>query len=311
MKIAFLGNFVVDYTSESHHAKTLESMGHEVLRAQEGGASQQRIAEVAGQADLFVWVHTHGWDAPGMASVLSDLRLRGIPSVTYHLDLWMGLARQRDMMGSPYWNLDHFFTVDQLMADWLNANTPVTGHYLPAGVFGQECEMVEPDKPFDVAFVGSRQYHPEWPYREKLVAWLHETYGRQFRHFGPDGPWGAARGSVLNQVYADARVVVCDSLCPSFDYPDYWSDRVYETMGRGGFAVHPKVKGMPKSFIDGQHLVYYDYGDFGQLKHIIDHFLLPDSQEQRERIRLAGHQLVKSSHTYRQRWETILETVCR
>ena len=30
MRIAFLGNFLVDYTSETHHAKSLGELGHQV-----------------------------------------------------------------------------------------------------------------------------------------------------------------------------------------------------------------------------------------------------------------------------------------
>ena len=37
-KIVFLGNFRVDYSSETHHANTLESMGHKVIRLQESEA---------------------------------------------------------------------------------------------------------------------------------------------------------------------------------------------------------------------------------------------------------------------------------
>jgi len=35
MKIVFLGNFGVSYSSENHHVKTLESLGHEVIKLQE------------------------------------------------------------------------------------------------------------------------------------------------------------------------------------------------------------------------------------------------------------------------------------
>ena len=42
-KITFLGNFRVDYTSESHHAKTLESLGHEVVRLQESEIASEDV----------------------------------------------------------------------------------------------------------------------------------------------------------------------------------------------------------------------------------------------------------------------------
>src|SRR5690606_37328402 len=141
MDIAFLGNFHVDYTSESHHAASLEELGHTVHRLQEGKAQASEILATAREADLFVWVHTHGWRTNGMSQVIRALKRGGVPTMTYHLDLWLGLRRQRDIKRTdPYWQLDHFFTVDAQMAEWLTDNTPVQGHYLPAAVFHREAE---------------------------------------------------------------------------------------------------------------------------------------------------------------------------
>lgn len=306
MRVAFLGNFRVDYTSESHHAASLESLGHEVLRLQEGDATADHIIDTARTADLFVWVHTHGWHTDGIERVLHDVKTRGIPSMTYHLDLWFGLRREKDMHTDPYWSVQHFFTADRLMAEWLTTNTPVKGHYLPAGVYDQECYRADAGSPFNVAFVGSRRYHPEWPYRPKLIDWLRSTYRSGFRHYG-NGGLGIVRGHDLNQVYADARVIVGDSLCLNYTYPDYWSDRVYETLGRGGFLIHPRVPGMEREFDDGKHLVFYDFGDFEQLRGLVDHYLT--HPEEREAIRTAGHEYVKTHHAYRHRWTEILNAL--
>jgi spore maturation protein CgeB len=84
---------------------------------------------------------------------------------------------------------------------------------------------------------------------------------------------------------------------------------VFETVGRGGFIIHPKIPGLSRYFTDGEHLMMYDFGDFDQLKQMIDHFLLPSNQEQRNRMRHAGHLLVKNNHTYVHRWTQILETL--
>ena len=115
------------------------------------------------------------------------------------------------------------------------------------------------------------------------------------------------RGAALNQVYADAKVVVGDSLCMGFDYPYYWSDRVYETLGRGGFLVHPFIKGMDAHFTGGVDLSWYDFNDFDMLKDRIDFYLRNDSL--RERVQQHGHLRVKNYHTYRHRWQAILETL--
>lgn len=316
MKIAFLGNFGVDYSSESHHKKTLEQLGHEVVALQEGQALAEQVKAYAEQCDMFVWVHTHGWVTPSnynysMVQVLEDLRAKNIPTLTYHLDLWFGIQRQKDLEQDEFYkHIGHFFTVDKKMADWFNENTQVKGHYLQAAVFEPECYKGDWREAYakDVAFIGSRGYHHEWQYRPQLIDWLKETYGERFMHVGGDGQIPTTRGVELNNLYASTKVNIGDSLCIGFDYPYYWSDRVYETLGRGGFIIHPYIKGMDAHFEDKKHLVFYEFGNFEQLKNLIDYYLEHD--EEREAIRLAGHEHVKQNHTYKQRWEAIIKEVC-
>lgn len=310
MKITFLGNFEVEYSSENHHKKSLEELGHEVIGLQEGKVAGEEVLETAKQADLLVVVHTHGWKTPGkpLGEVLKELKTLGIPTLTYHLDIWLGLGRQKDLEADDFYKeIGHFFTVDKLMANWFNEHTQVKGHYLSAGVFGRECYMMAPyEGQFEVIFVGSKGYHREWPYRPQLIDWLAKTYGDKFGHFGGDG-LGTIRGKALNRLYAGAKVVVGDSLCLGFTYPDYWSDRVYETLGRGGFLIHPHIKGLERQFEHKKHLVFYDYGNFEQLRSLIDYYLEHD--DEREAIRKGGHEHVKANHTYKHRWKTILAEI--
>lgn len=306
--ITFLGNFRVDYTSESHHAKTLESLGHTVFRLQESQERSENIYKYAKNSDLFVWVHTHKWKTHGtisMEKLLKKLKQDGVPTMTYHLDLWFGLQRQKDLEIYPvYKNISHFFTVDKKMAEWFNDNTFVRGHYLPAGVFDQECYYKKTQKTKDVIFVGSKIYHNEWPYRPQLIDWLSNSYKDKFEHYGNGGK-GIVRGDDLNKLYASTKIVVGDSLCPKFSYPYYWSDRVYETLGRGGFIIHPHVPGLEKEFTDKKNIVFYQYGNFDQLKKLIDYYL--ENEDEREKIRIAGHELVKQKYTYKNRWQSILK----
>lgn len=313
MNIVFLGNFQVPYSSETHHKKSLEALGHNVIPMQETQAGSETILQYALNADMFVWVHTHGWDTPGsiaMEDVLKQLKKAGIPTVTYHLDLWLGLERQKDLETDPvYKHIEHFFTVDKLMADWFNENTEVKGHFLPAGVLEEECYMAERTRGWPnptVGFVGSRNYHPEWPYRPTLIDWLKSTYGDNFVHYGGDG-LGVVRGTQLNQLYADLDVVIGDTLCLNYNYPEYISDRLFETTGRGGFIIHPYIDGIERHFELGKELITYTYGDFEQLKRLIDYYL--EHREERDVIRQAGHERTKRDHTYKRRWETILEEV--
>jgi hypothetical protein len=311
MRIAFYGNFGVSYSSESHHAASLESLGHDVIRLQEPEQNTQLLLDVASDPglDLFVWVKTHGWSTPGIDQVLAVLRDRRIPIISYHLDVYRALPdRWRQYRDDPYMmGLDHFFTVEPQMAEWLNTNSPVKGHFLPAGVFDQECyistELSEHAN--DVVFVGSKRYHPEWEWRPKLIEWLRATYGDRFTHVGGDGDTGTLRGDELNRMYANSKVAVGDTLCVGFDYPWYASDRLFEAPGRGGFQIFPRIEGV-ESWFDGM-LKTFEFGDFDGLKKLIDFYLEHDAD--REALRRMTHEHVKKNHTYRNRWATIIKTV--
>ncbi len=312
MRIVFWGNFIVDYCSEVHHAKSLEALGHEVIRMQETVATSDQVLAEALKSDMLVWVHSHSPDfdkiTKPMNEVHAALNAKNIPIVAYHLDLYMPLTeRWGDYVKHPYFNdLDYFFATDKLMCDWFNENTSVKGRYIPAGVYDKECIPAHDKEKSGIIFAGSKGYHPEWPYRPKLINWLAETYPAQFTHVGGDGI-GTVRGGALTEMYHNAKVVVGDSLVLNFDYPYYWSDRVYETLGRGGFLIMPYIKGLDEEFEDGKHLVFYEFNDFAQLKSTIDFYMAND--EAREYIRRQGQKHVMDNYTYRHRWEYILKEV--
>ena len=311
--IVFLGNFEVSYSSENHHAKSLESLGHTVCKLQERTIKDSFVLQQAMNSDLFIWVHTHNWATPGrlgMAHVLEELKKANIPTMTYHLDLWFGLERQKDLEEDDFYKtIGHFFATDKLMTDWFNENTNVKGHFLPAGVYDKECYIHEDynkdEFEYDVIFVGSKRYHHEHKYRAELIDFLRRIYGKRFLHVGGDGDTGTVRGNDLNRIYAKSRIAVGDSLNIDFNYPYYTSDRLFESTGRGGFTIYPRIKGLEEYFIDGEEIVFYEHGNLEDLKSKIDKYL--DDNSTRELIRLNGHERTKQEHTYINRWATIMK----
>lgn len=313
MNIVFVGNFHVDYSSETHHVKSLEYLGHNVLKLQEGVATGDEILEKSIESDLLVFVHTHGWITPGLSMdiVFKALKRARVKTMTYHLDLWLGLEREKDLHDDPFYKtIGHFFATDKLMADWFNDNTEVKGHFIPAGVFHEEVELLkkpEVQTEYEIIFVGSKGYHPEYPYRPQLINWLRETYGKKFLHIGGDGDTGTIRGLKLNEYYRNAKVAIGDSLNINFSYPWYTSDRLFESTGRGGFTIYPDIEGLDTLFERDKEVVFYKHGDLADLKSKIDYYLEHD--EERESVRLAGFMRTAKDHTYASRWKEILETL--
>jgi len=98
-------------------------------------------------------------------------------------------------------------------------------------------------------------------------------------------------------------VVVGDSVYS----PRYWSNRLYETIGRGGFLIFPKIPGIDGEFTPYKHFVPYDYFDFDGLKEKIDYYISHDKE--REEIKMAGFEHCKNKHTYRHRCEYLIKRV--
>lgn len=310
MKIVFVGNFRVPFTTENDLAWSYEKLGHKVMRMQEDYVTTQEVLQQAMNADMLHYVHTHGWETRGfmtMDEVLRKLERRGIPTVSTHLDTWYGLRRASDVANHPFWKTQFVFTADGGAHEWIKS-LGIPHHYLKAGVIERDCFIgdYKQEYAYDVIFVGSKQYHPEWPYRPQLINWLEKTYGNRFAHFGGDGR-GVVRGKQLNDLYASAKVVIGDTLCLNFDRQEYWSDRIYETTGRGGFIIHPFIEGLQNDFEIGKEIIVYKYGDFDELKAKIDYYLQYDVE--REAIQKAGHERTKRDHTYTNRMQQVIETV--
>lgn len=293
-RVMFIGNFGPAHSTENHLRRAMESHGWTVEQAQENDPATWRRSD-QGEFDFVLWTRT--WHLPEFDQLgfLDRCRDLGVPTVAYHLDRWWGLEREHQVTDEPYFAVDLVITADGGHADeW--ASLFIEHVWFPPAVLGAEASIdgrLRPEYESPVAFVGSHhQYHGEWPYRMELVAWLGRQYRRVIR-FWPQGP--AIRGQDLNDLYASTKVVVGDS-CLVAPSNNYWSDRVPETTGRGGFLIHPETPGLVEAH---PHLVTYPVGDFVRLKELIDHYVRNDE----ERIEIArlnrAHTL--EHHTYERR----------
>lgn len=312
-RVAYLGNFSVDFCTEVHVAASLKALGHEVVRLQEGEVRAVDVAASAEGCDLFLWTQTYGLAVNGGSieereAMLDDLRSAGIPSVGFHLDRWWGLGREDQVATEPFFTVDHLFTADGGHDEqWAAAG--IRHLWSPPAVFHEETvggrfrqQLVS-----DIAFVGSWRggYHPEWTHRPELIAHLRQTWRRQLRLW-PLQPHRPVRGAMLRDLYASVKVVVGDS-CLVGGATHYWSDRIPETLGRGGFLLHPYVEGIEEHYTDGEHLRLWQTGDWAELDRLIAYYLEHD--DERQAIARAGQAHVRAHHTYLNRMERVLDVV--
>lgn len=313
LRLAYRGNFQpktapfeARWSTEHQLALTLEAMGHIVVRLQEDEVDWDECLTEGLRSDGFMWTQTWNLDPDGGFLALAALEEANVPSFGVHLDLFWGLSMRRPgWIDEPYWRMRWLFTADGGHdAEWAAAG--VNHLWLPPGIFAPHAHRgrsVEPYNRFPVAFVGTARYpHPEWAdQRREMLDWVRVKFGPLFR------PWaGGIRGEELCDLYASAQIVVGDS-CLAGQIPRFWSDRIPETLGRGGFLIHPHVEGIEDSFQDGVHLRLFESGDWSHLMHLISYYLAHPA-EARE-IADRGQQLVQSRDTYNSRMETVLATV--
>lgn len=312
--IAYIGNFQPEYSTENDVRKAFEHLGYEVTQLQENEATWQEVREVALNSELLLWTST--WDdAQPLDETKETLRLckeKGIPSATLHLDIFFGSDRgDRDWKSNPMFLTEYVFTADgDHQKEWEEMG--VNHIWLPPGVRHDATNEGTFNHSYacDVAFVGSNGegYHTAvWPYRKELVDALRAMCKRnnwRFRNPGGDNP-KIERGQDMNDFYASAKVTVGDSLCHLREQSHYWSDRVPEATGRGGFLIMPRIEKINEMW-DGS-IPMYAWEDFDNLERRIRFYL--ENEDSREKLRLKAHTISKMAHTYVNRAKTIMETV--
>lgn len=299
--VAFIGNFEVPFSTESHHAYTWMQLGWNVIKLQENKTNGYEVANACKISDLLQWTHTHGWSFPGEKEMMSTI-MHGsasqpkIPSFSYHLDKYFGIgSRENNYLDHPSFHLDYFFSTDGGNEEgWKQAG--INHHWILPGVVEYGCKMGRSIDNIRVLFTGSVGYHSEYLFRPRMVEALKANYGESFQ------VRTGYREDALNDLYASATVCVGDHIFAGC--PRYCSDRLFETIGRGGFIIYPETEGITET-IPG--LVTYKPQDIQDLIHKIDYFLDRDHEPERIERRNAAFEYVKQHGTYTNRLRQILE----
>lgn len=314
--ILYVGNFQHPFCTERHVEQALQHLGYRVVRVQESRVDWRRVVRQTATLRAVAVLWTRTWDVEHRAalSALAELRSRGVPTVSFHLDRWWGLDREYQITSEPFFRTDHVFTADGgHERGWVDAG--VNHHWLPPGVSGFDCAPHRPDPvawPHPVVFVGSHPYpHKEWhAYRSQALATVHSVVGDQLAILPGLTPTGARLPAIrqqrLRSLYATAKVVIGDS-CLVGGARRYWSDRIPETLGRGGFLIHPDVDGLAEWYRGGEHLATYPVGDWDALAAAVQYWL--DHDDERAKVAAAGRELVLGRDTYVHRMEHVLATV--
>lgn len=293
MKILYVGQFEEPHRTENYVAHALESHGVKMICCpyvnQDFRSLKNLIKKHRPDAVLFSKA-----EPVGVSSLLEWCKEQGVLTVCWVWDLYWGYRPERPQQ----FRADLLFTTDEGHESHFSQNG-YNHAVLRQGIHEPEHIDYPASHSHDVCFVGGgsvRRGHG-YRYRTKLLRHLSKTYGNRFIHHMN------VRGLRLNEALSRVKIVVGDS----YPSPNYWSNRIYEILGRGGFLLHPKTEGLDEEFEDGVHYVSYDRDDFKGLESLIGYWLSHD--EEREKIRRQGFGHVGKHYTYRHRAAVLLEAI--
>ena len=287
MKIALLGKFKRLH-DEEYIARSFEILGHSVKRIDER-LPFLLVGDMLEEygPDIVLWTKLTN----GQAKELRDI-CRKYTTVCWVFDLYIGYARE-NRLNTPAFTADYVFTTDgghdaEFKAKGINHKC------VRQGIYKDECVLLPfKDIEKDLVFVGSdNPYNTE---RNNTLKTLSLSY--KLSWIGKDST-NECRGLDLNELYSKSRIIVGDSVYS----PHYWSNRVVETLGRGGFLIHREVEGLKEEY---PYLVTYK--DLADLKSKIEYY--KNNEEERRNIIIKNHEWVKDNYTMDKKCQALLNYV--
>ncbi len=284
MRIFFIGKFQQLY-DEEYIARSFEMLGHEVIRAEQVmGTSPlfERIIEAKPDFVLFTKFN-RGWETVQFIKKLKEL---GIKTVCWVFDIYWGYEQEfgRSVQDSPFFRAEYVFTTDGGNEDKWKRHR-INHACVRQGIFKEQCFALPFNDPKGVCFVGSGQSN--YPGRMERINLIKGLYGRNFQWFGKKDT-NEVRNEKLNELYSTVKIVIGDSAYS----PNYWSNRVVETLGRGGFLIHQDVPGIKEEY---PHLVTYQTDNLTDLKGKIDYYLR--HEDERREIVVKNFEWVRDRYT--------------
>ena len=287
-RIVFVGKFK-HLHDEEYIARSFEAIGCEVFRVEESIDFRDINNFVKSRrADILLYTK---WDIH--PETLKFCKIVGIKTVSWIFDLYFDYTREYQVRNKTFFKSEYVFTTDNGHDErW--AERGINHRCVRQGVYSEECKMLPPAPEIDVAFVGSES--PVYPERNSMMINLSKHYN--FRWFGRRDT-NEVRGEKLNILFSKCKIIVGDS----YYSPNYWSNRVVETLGRGGFLIHRDVPGIKEEYPD---LVTYD-GTLEDLMVKIDHYLA--NEKERLEIVKRNFELVKSKYTMEHKCQELLNYI--
>lgn len=293
-KIAIIGKFS-NLHDEEYIARSFEMLGHEVIRINQlWGASLIHRKIVLSKPEILIFTK---WQADELGKdAIRRSKEWGMKTVCWLFDLYWGYEREFRIKTASYFKADYVMTTDGgHEKEWQQAGV---NHFLVRqGIYDKECLLLPIENPQGIVFVGSENAFNS-P-RNNIIKKIKEQY-TDFHWHGRNDT-NEVRGMTLNKLYSRTKIVIGDSVYS----PYYWSNRVVETLGRGGFLIHREVEGLKEEYPD---LVTYD-GTFIDLQKKIDYYLT--HEDERQEIIKKNFELVRSKYTMDKKCQILIANLTK
>jgi len=310
MRIGYIGKFERIY-DEQGIAISLEKLGIEVVRYD--------INQIQNNFNFFLeklktskldFLMSPKWPISNLNELFTFCKANNIKTITYHPDGYYNYnvaPEHHSVLGNDNWigtrhesvtreNKNLIYLADFVFTPEGYANKAYKelgiNHYtLRQGIYNGCCYKGNPIyKPYDILFVGN-DIGPHHGYRHELITFLKETYKDRFLQIGKNNEH-EVRMDNLNDLIASSKIIIGESII----HPFYWSNRIYETIGRGGFCLHAYHEGIEKEYEIGKHFdVFYREKGFEEIANKINYWL--KNNEKREQVANNGMIHTQKYHT--------------
>lgn len=294
MNIAFIAKFSSWSYDEQNYASALERLGHNVYRVDDRYSLKDLMGMFEGplavEPDLVIWFK---FNVPGGRELREFFKKKNIPTVCWVFDLYWDYGREGRLLTSEAFKADYVFTTDG-GHDKEFKQIGINHQCVRQGIDKNGCHLLPFQAKDDVIFVGSENYLNK--NRTLQLGFIMNTYKDKFRWYGKFNT-NEVRNEALNDLFAKTKIVIGDSVYS----PYYWSNRVVETLGRGGFLIHQEVEGLKEEYPD---LVTYPRGDYTELKRLIDYYMT--HEDERRAIIVKNHEHVKKHYLMEHKCQELL-----
>ena len=281
-----------------HLIRAFRERGHAILwlnpakikRRKKKGSEKWILKQIDAFDPDIVFIYSR--DIP--LEVLQRIAGSHIKTVMYHEDMSHELPPALVQWGSL---VDYFLATNKgKLCEYRQAGiaNPI---YFTGACDRYDHRLRQPLLPFwksDVAFIGKAGIdQPRITLTRKLAEVLNlKVYGKNWNAFGLKPTLKTITPRQYGLVCGGAKIILGADFTTEVE--GYWSNRLWLTLGCGGFFITGYVRGMETYFENNKHLVWYH--SFEECLSLAEEYLV--RPEKRREIALQGYDLVHAHHTF-------------